>query len=261
MGMTILSRSAEACRRAGWAGSATVAVLLAGASADGQQVGPAGSAVPASQQEAGLGRTFDTLDSNETAPLSGGGFQASRFGPRPGGLHSAPYPEYRIGSHDLIDVSVYEAPEFQRSVRVGPHGTVRLPMCKDSIRVAGLTYIEAEQVIAQALVDEGLLVDPLVAVYVREPHGNPVRVTGSVRQTGCLSSRRPHNLTRCHRAGGRAREPGPGDSGDPAAVKTASTPRPCASPPPNSHKALTALKNCPSSVEKQFASFNQRRSL
>ena len=94
----------------------------------------------------------------------------------------APYPEYRIGAHDLIEVDVYEAPEFRRTLRVSPAGTVRLPLCESSVHIAGLTYVQAEAAVGQALVDEGLLVDPIVALNVREAHGNPVHVTGSVRQ-------------------------------------------------------------------------------
>ena len=116
----------------------------------------------------------------ETTPTPGGGFASELGGPR--SVFMAPYPEYRIGPQDLIDVDVYEAPEFRRSVRVSHDGTVRLPLCKNPIELAGLTYVEAEQAVAKGLVEEGLLIDPIVAVNVREPHGNPVHVTGSVRQ-------------------------------------------------------------------------------
>ena len=111
---------------------------------------------------------------------SGGGFASGFGGPR--SVFLAPYPEYRIGPQDLVEVDVYEAPEFRRTVRVSQGGTVRLPLCKDPIELAGLTYVEAEAAVGRALVEEGLLVDPIVAIHVREPHGNPVRVTGSVRQ-------------------------------------------------------------------------------
>lgn len=110
----------------------------------------------------------------------GGGFASGFGGPR--SVFLAPYPEYRIGPRDLVEIDVYEAPEFRRSVRVSQDGTVRLPLCKEPIELAGLTYVEGEAAVARALVEEGLLVDPIVALHVREPHGNPVHVTGSVRQ-------------------------------------------------------------------------------
>jgi len=114
------------------------------------------------------------------APPTGGGFAAGLGDAR--SVFMAPYPEYRIGPHDLIEIDVYEAPEFRRTLRVSPAGSVRLPLCRDSVDLSGLTYLQAEAAVAQALVDEGLLVDPIVAVNVREAHGNPVQVTGSVRQ-------------------------------------------------------------------------------
>jgi polysaccharide export outer membrane protein len=110
----------------------------------------------------------------------GGGF-APAFG-EARSVFLAPYPEYRIGPHDLVEIEVYEAPEFRRTVRVSPAGTVRLPLCQDSIELSGLTYLQAEAAVAQALVDEGLLVGPIVTINIREAHGNPVQVTGSVRQ-------------------------------------------------------------------------------
>ena len=111
---------------------------------------------------------------------TGGGFAQGLGDAR--SVFMAPYPEYRIGANDLIEIDVYEAPEFRRTLRVSPAGTVRLPLCRDSVDLSGLTYLQAEAAVAQSLVNEGLLVEPIVAVNVREAHGNPVQVTGSVRQ-------------------------------------------------------------------------------
>lgn len=114
------------------------------------------------------------------SPPAGGGFAQGLGGSR--SVFMAPYPEYRIGAHDLIEIEVYEAPEFRRTLRVSPAGTVRLPLCRESVDLGGLTYLQAEGAVAKALLDEGLLVDPIVSIDVREAHGNPVQVTGSVRQ-------------------------------------------------------------------------------
>lgn len=144
--------------------------------------------------------TLGAQTSTSTSAPSAPGVPASRPGPvRPGNLppagggfaqglgesrsvFMAPYPEYRIGANDLVAVEVYEAPEFRRTLRVSPSGTVRLPLCRESVELRGLTYLQAEAAVAKALVDEGLLVDPIVSIDIREAHGNPVQVTGSVRQ-------------------------------------------------------------------------------
>jgi polysaccharide export outer membrane protein len=121
----------------------------------------------------------------------------------------APYPEYRIGPQDLVEIDVYEAPEFRRTVRVSQDGTVRLPLCKDPIELAGLTYVEGEAAVARSLVEEGLLVDPIVALHVREPHGNPVHVTGSVRQPVVFPAVGPTTLLDAIAQAGGLNAPGP----------------------------------------------------
>ena len=47
-------------------------------------------------------------------------------------------PAQRIGPDDLIGLSVYDSPEFTRTIRVGPDGTIRLPMLKQRIKADGL---------------------------------------------------------------------------------------------------------------------------
>ena len=152
-----------------------------------------------------------TVRAAGTAPASaapeGGGFSSGFGGPR--SVFLAPYPEYRIGPQDLVAIDVYEAPEFRRTVRVSRDGTVRLPLCKEPIELAGLTYVEAEAAVAQALVDEGLLVDPIVALNVREAHGNPVHVTGSVRQPVVFPAVGPTTLLDAIAHAGGLNAPGP----------------------------------------------------
>ena len=91
-------------------------------------------------------------------------------------------PAQRIGPDDLIGLSVYDSPEFTRTIRVGPDGTIRLPMLKKRIQVDGLMPSELETAIAAALVDEKLLVDPFVTVTVVEYHSRPISVVGAVRK-------------------------------------------------------------------------------
>ena len=73
---------------------------------------------------------------------------------------NANLPAQRIGASDLIAVSVYDAPELTRTVRVGADGFMRLPMLKQRIKAEGLMPGELETAIASALVAEGLIVDP-----------------------------------------------------------------------------------------------------
>lgn len=90
-------------------------------------------------------------------------------------------PAEKIGPNDLLIVRVYDSPDLTRSVRVGEDGTIRLPMMKTAIPVAGLLPVEVEKVVAEALKREQLLVDPFVSVTISEYHSNPISVNGAVK--------------------------------------------------------------------------------
>ena len=91
-------------------------------------------------------------------------------------------PAQRIAGNDLIAVSVYDSPELTRTVRVGADGMIRLPMLKQRIRADGLLPGGLENVIAEALNSEQILVDPIVTVTILEYHSRPISVVGAVRK-------------------------------------------------------------------------------
>ena len=91
-------------------------------------------------------------------------------------------PAQRLGPDDLIGLSVYDSPEFTRTIRVGPDGTIRLPMFKQRIKADGLMPGELERAVGDALTAEKLLVDPFVTVTVVEYHSRPISVVGAVRK-------------------------------------------------------------------------------
>lgn len=97
-------------------------------------------------------------------------------------LSGSNLPIQPIGPNDLVAVSVYDAPEFSRTVRVGGDGFVRLPMVKQRIRAAGLMPAQLETGIAGALLEEGLIVDPFVTVTVAEYNSRPIAVIGAVKR-------------------------------------------------------------------------------
>lgn len=98
--------------------------------------------------------------------------------PEPGGAN---LPAQKIGPNDLIAVSVYNAPEFTRTVRVGADGLLRLPMLKRHVQADDLLPAALEATIAEALIAEKILVDPVVTVTVVEYHSRPISVAGAVR--------------------------------------------------------------------------------
>src|SRR5947209_6445643 len=91
-------------------------------------------------------------------------------------------PAQRLGTDDLVAVSVYDAPELTRTVRVELDGTVHLPLLKSGVLAAGVFPGELEASIAEALKTEQILVDPIVKVTVVEYHSRPIAVMGAVRK-------------------------------------------------------------------------------
>jgi polysaccharide biosynthesis/export protein len=91
-------------------------------------------------------------------------------------------PVQEIGANDLIDISVYDAPELTRTVRVGADGMLSLPMLRRQIEAAGLLPVKLETAIAGALREEDLILHPIVTVHVAEYQSRPVSVIGAVKK-------------------------------------------------------------------------------
>jgi polysaccharide export outer membrane protein len=90
-------------------------------------------------------------------------------------------PAQPVGASDLLAVSVYGAPELSRTGRVSAEGDLRLPMLRRKIEARGLLPAELEILIAAALVEERILVDPVVTVTIAEYNSRPISVAGAVR--------------------------------------------------------------------------------
>jgi polysaccharide export outer membrane protein len=95
---------------------------------------------------------------------------------------TANLPLQRIGSNDLIAISVYNSPEFTRTLRVGTDGFIRIPMLSEPVKAEGRMPGELEGIIAKALQSAQLIVDPLVTVTVVEYKSRPISVMGAVRK-------------------------------------------------------------------------------
>lgn len=91
-------------------------------------------------------------------------------------------PSQKLGIDDLIAVSVYDAPELTRTVRVETDGAIHLPMLKQGVQAAGLFARDVETSLVDALKTEQILVDPVVKVTVAEYHSRPISVMGAVRK-------------------------------------------------------------------------------
>jgi len=88
-----------------------------------------------------------------------------------------------IGNGDLLEVSVYGAPEFVKQARVADSGDISLPLV-GSVHVAGLTIREAELALAQRLSDGEFFFKPQVSIFVKEYASQGISVLGEVQKPG-----------------------------------------------------------------------------
>lgn len=117
-------------------------------------------------------------------PLVFAVFLAQSSGAQTSGIQSstANLPTQRIGSNDLIAISVYDAPEFTRTVRVSADGEISLPMIRGKIRAEGLMPDALETRIAEVLASSNLLIDPAVTITIVEYNSRPISVLGAVKR-------------------------------------------------------------------------------
>ncbi len=110
----------------------------------------------------------------------------------------APAPEpssaadYRIGAEDLLKISVYGAPDLDRTVRVSADGSISLPLVGD-VQARGLTTRELETAI-ETLLKRKYMTNPHVSVFLREVRSHPVSVFGAVEKPGVFQIRRAKSL-------------------------------------------------------------------
>lgn len=95
---------------------------------------------------------------------------------------STPGQEYRVGPDDLIEVTIFEAPDLGGASRVTASGTITLPLV-GPIDVAGHTIREVEQSVEDAL-KKKYVNDPHATVFVREYASQPVSIIGAVKLPG-----------------------------------------------------------------------------
>jgi polysaccharide export outer membrane protein len=87
-----------------------------------------------------------------------------------------------IGTGDLLQVTVYGT-DFDRQVRVSDSGEISLPLL-GSVKVAGLSIRDGEQLVAKELARGGYFNDPQVSIFDREYSTQAISVLGEVQKPG-----------------------------------------------------------------------------
>lgn len=100
--------------------------------------------------------------------------------------------DYRIGSADLLEFTVYQQAELDRRLRVSQNGTISFPLI-GAVRVGGLTVNEAEAAISAKL--QEFLVNPQITIFIKEYGNKKVFILGEVKSPGSFELPTESKLT------------------------------------------------------------------
>jgi polysaccharide biosynthesis/export protein len=90
--------------------------------------------------------------------------------------------DIHIGAEDLLEITVFELPQFNVTSRVSGDGTVTMPLI-GSVEIGGLTKKEAEQKIASAL-ETKYVNNASVSINIKEYKSKQVSILGAVKNPG-----------------------------------------------------------------------------
>jgi len=105
---------------------------------------------------------------------------------------SGPPLVYKIGPQDVLDISVFNVPEMNRTVQVSDVGTINFPLVGD-ISTSGKSAHEVEALLAARL-NAKYLRSPQVTVLVKEYNSQHFTIDGAVKKAGVFPLRGPNTL-------------------------------------------------------------------
>ncbi len=99
---------------------------------------------------------------------------------------------YRVGPSDVLEVSVFQVEDLDRTVQVSAGGQIALPLI-GKIAAGGKTVAELEAEIADKY-GARYLQSPQVSVFVKEANSQRVTVSGAVNKPGMVALTGPTTL-------------------------------------------------------------------
>ena len=90
--------------------------------------------------------------------------------------------EYLIGPKDLLEISVFEVPELNITVRVSENGMINLPLLGE-LKAEGLNRLDLEKRVASML-EKSFLKNAQVTIFIKEYQSKKIAVLGAVRTPG-----------------------------------------------------------------------------
>ena len=91
--------------------------------------------------------------------------------------------DYRMGTGDVLRITVYGQPDLTTEVRVGENGSVTFPLIGD-VKLAGATPAQGETEISQRLSKGGFILEPFVTLNVLQYRSQQISVLGRVNRPG-----------------------------------------------------------------------------
>jgi polysaccharide biosynthesis/export protein len=103
---------------------------------------------------------------------------------------------------DLIAIHIYQSTDYSPAVRIGLDGSVQLPLI-GTVQLEGLTVHQAQDLIAQKLVNAGMYRDPQVTIQITESPNQIATVTGELHGlVPILGQRRLYDVLAAASGGG-----------------------------------------------------------
>lgn len=96
---------------------------------------------------------------------------------------AAPVGDYRLGTGDVVRITVFQSPDLTLETRLGEGGQITYPLL-GPLRLGGLTVPEAERELAERLTRGNFLRNPQVTLVVLQVRGSQANVLGQVNRPG-----------------------------------------------------------------------------
>lgn len=91
--------------------------------------------------------------------------------------------DYKIGPKDLLEITIFELPELNQTVRVSEEGSISLPLL-GSVVIEGLTKEEVQNKIAALLLEKNFVKNARVTVFIKEYQSKRVAMLGALTRPG-----------------------------------------------------------------------------
>jgi polysaccharide export outer membrane protein len=113
----------------------------------------------------------------------------------PSSLVSVPedFAGLKIGPGFLLNVLVYDEPDFSGPARVDSEGNVNIAFLK-AVHIGGDTVAQAKEALQKAFKDQGILKNPQISIDVQQFATTSATVIGEVQTPGKVELLAPHSL-------------------------------------------------------------------